>query len=392
MLLNYLEKEINEFYPKMVELRRDFHMHPELGFQEVRTPKVIADFLTELGLEVRTNVGGRGVVGTLYGGKPGKTIALRADFDALPIQDLKDVPYKSTVPGVMHACGHDAHTATLLGVAHVLSKYREQLQGNVVFIHQHAEELAPGGAKQMIEDGCLDGVDMIIGTHLQSNSPIGKVYYREGFIQAAADFFEIKVTGKGGHGAMPQDTIDPVVTASHIILGLQQIVSRRIDPLKSAVVTVGSLHSGETFNVIPNSALLTGTVRTFESGIRDMVEASMRDIIEGICHAFGATYQFTYTRGYDSVWNHPEETKFMKRMAEEIIGAENVEETPPIMPGEDFTYYLQKVPGTYFFTGSGNDTYASAPHHHPMFDIDEKAMLISAKIFIHATISYLNET
>jgi amidohydrolase len=391
MIINKLESELEAIYPKMVEIRRDLHMNPELSFKEVRTPKLIAKFLKDLDIEVRTNVGGSGVVGTLYGGKPGKTIALRADFDALPIQDLKEVPYKSKVPGVMHACGHDAHTATLLGLATVLSKNRSELQGNVVFIHQFAEEVAPGGAKQMIADGCLDGVDIIIGTHLQSNCPLGKVYYRQGYIQAAADFFDITIKGKGGHGAMPQDTVDPIVIASNVILAFQQIVSRRIDPLKSAVLTVGALKSGDIHNVIPESAILSGTVRTFEAEIRDCVESSMKEILDGYCNAYGATYDFNYIRGYDSVWNHPEETELIKQAAEEVQGEDNVEETPPIMPGEDFTYYLQKVPGSYFFTGCGNSTNASYPHHTSMFDIDERAMIIAAKVFARSIVTYLND-
>ncbi|WP_408011306.1 M20 family metallopeptidase [Pseudalkalibacillus sp. A8] len=381
--------DIEKFYPKMVEIRRHLHQFPELSFKEEKTPRFIAEYLQKLGIEVRTGVGGRGVVGILRGGKPGKTIALRADFDALPINDQKNVPYKSKIPGAMYACGHDAHTAIVLGVATVLAKYKNELQGNIVFIHQFAEEQPPGGAKPMIVDGCLDGVDVIFGTHLQNMDPVGTVYYREGYIQAAADSFEIEVMGKGGHGALPHETIDPIIISSHIAINLQQIVSRRVNPLKSAVVSIGSIQSGEAYNVIPDHAKLIGTVRTFEAEIRDMIEQSFKKIIAGICSAHGANYKFSYKRGYDAVWNHKDETQFIKNRAAEVIGAENVRETQPIMPGEDFSYYLQNVPGTYFFTGAGNDS-IKYPHHHPKFDIDEKAMLIAAKIFLNAIAKYNN--
>src|SRR5690625_453375 len=218
-------------------------MNPELGFEEVRTPKMIADYLQGLDIDVRTEVRGRGVVGTLKGGRPGKTIALRADFDELPIQDEKDVPYRSTIDGKMHACGHDGHTAALLGVATVLAKNREYLTGNVVFIHQFAEEIPPGGAKPMVEDGALDGVDFVFGAHLQSQLPLGKMSVKPGYQSAAADIFEIKISGKGGHGAFPHHSIDPVLTASQLVVNLQQIVSRNVDPIESWGVTVGALQS-----------------------------------------------------------------------------------------------------------------------------------------------------
>lgn len=392
MDLKILTAELEALYPKMVEFRRDFHQHPELSFKEERTPQVIAKYLQSLGIEVRIGVGGRGVVGLLRGGKPGKTVALRADFDALPIQDEKDVPYKSTVPGVMHACGHDGHTATLLGVATVLAKHREELQGNVVFIHQFAEELAPGGAKPMIEDGCLDGVDVIFGTHLNSFRTVGEIYYREGYAMAASDRFEIEVLGKGGHGASPHETIDPLVTASQLVLNLQQIVSRRVDPQKSAVVTVGSFHAGEAFNVIPDRAKLIGTVRTYDQQVRDMIEQAIEQVTAAACAANGASYTYKYERGYDAVWNHPNETQHLVEAAKEIVGEVNVKEMPPLMGGEDFAYYLQQVPGTFYFVGAGNpELNAVYPHHHPRFDIDEKALLIAAKTLMAATVRYLEK-
>jgi amidohydrolase len=390
-MIENLFTRLESIYPQLVEFRRDLHMHPELSFEEVNTPKKVADYLTNLGLEVKTGVGGRGVVATLRGEKLGPTVALRADFDALPIQDEKDVPYKSKVPGVMHACGHDIHTAALLGVAKVLSEVKDQLEGNVVFIHQFAEELTPGGAKPMIEDGCLDGVDVIYGAHVWSTEPYGNVGFNEGYTMAAMDAFDIEVMGKGGHGATPHVTVDSLVVGSQLVLNLQQIVSRRVDPMQPAVVTVGSFHSGQAFNVIPHTSKLKGTVRTFDDGVRDMIEESIGQITKSTCEAAGATFKYDYQRGYPAVWNHPDETRRVEKLTKTIVGDEKVKQMKPIMGGEDFSYYLQKVPGTFFFVGGGNpEIGATYPHHHPMFDVDERSMLITGKIFISSVLHYLS--
>ncbi len=337
-----LFQRLEEIYPELVDFRRDLHMYPELSFHEERTPEKIAQYLEALGIEVRTKVGGRGVVGLLRGGKPGKTVAIRADFDALPIQDEKEVSYKSRVPGVMHACGHDIHTASVLGVAKVLSEVKEQLAGNVVFIHQFAEELAPGGAKPMIEDGCLDGVDVIYGAHVWSTEPYGQVSLNEGYILAAADEFEIEITGKGGHGATPHQTVDSLVVGSQLVLNLQQIVSRKVDPLKPAVVTVGSFHSGNAFNVIPNTAYLKGTVRTFDADVREMIQKEIAQIAKATCETFGAEAKVNYLQGYPSVWNHPPETARIERIAKTLLGEENVTKMVPLMEGRILRIILKK--------------------------------------------------
>ncbi|RXT08734.1 M20 family metallopeptidase [Ammoniphilus sp. CFH 90114] len=390
---NQLFSRLQEIYPELVKIRRDFHMYPELSFEEESTPKKVAEFLTSLGLEVRTGVGGRGVVGLLRGGKPGKTVALRADFDALPIQDEKEVEYKSRIPGVMHACGHDVHTTTLLGVAQLLSEVREHLQGNVVFIHQFAEEVAPGGALPMIEDGCLDGVDVIYGAHVWSGIPIGKLGYVEGYMMAATDDFDIEIMGKGGHGATPHLTVDSLVVGSQLVLNLQQIVSRRVDPLKPAVLTVGSFISGNAYNVIPNTAKLMGTVRTFDEEVRDDMEDSLKAVTEATCLASGAQANVVYHRGYPAVWNHPEQTRVIVEQAKEVLGTENVFEMKPIMGGEDFAYYTQKVPGSFFFVGGGNpELGADYPHHHPKFDVDEQSMLVAGKVFLSAVLYHIGES
>jgi len=383
---------LDDIYPELVDFRRDLHMYPELSHEEVETPKKIANYLSNLGLEVKTEVGGRGVVGILKGNHPGKTVALRADFDALPIQEENDVPYKSKVPGVMHACGHDLHTAGLLGVAKVLSENREKLHGTVVFLHQFAEEVIPGGAKFMIEDGCLDNVDVVYGTHVSSTQPLGQVGIREGDAMAAGDTFEIHISGKGGHAATPHLTVDPLVVGSQVLLNLQPIVSRQVDPLKPAVVTVATFQGGDSFNVIPGTARLAGTVRTFDENIRDHIEQSIKKIAKSTCEAFGATMEYKYVRGYPAVKNDPKETKRVEKIATSLFGSEKVKHLQAQMGMEDFAYYLQERPGTFFWVGGALEDEALVfPHHHPRFNINEKAMLTIGRIFIATVFDYLSK-
>ncbi|MGM7719341.1 M20 family metallopeptidase [Metabacillus sp. Hm71] len=388
-MLDQLWSSLDAHYSEMVEIRRFLHMHPELSFQEVNTASYIENYYKKLGIPVRSNVGGNGVVATIKGDLPGPTVALRADFDALPIQDEKDVDYKSTVPGVMHACGHDGHTATLLVLAMVLHNNRHLINGKIILIHQHAEEYAPGGALSMIEDGCLEDVDVIFGTHLWATEPVGKIQYRVGPIMAAADRFEITVHGKGGHGAQPHKTKDAILIGSQIVTSLQQIVSRKIDPTHSAVVTVGSFVAENAFNIIANSAKLIGTARSFEEEVRKQLEQEIEQVVKGTCLMNGAAYDYLYYRGYPAVVNHQAETEFLKNIAEKVPGVYEVEESPLQMGGEDFAYYLQHVKGTFFFTGAmPAKKEAAYPHHHPKFDIDEKALLIAAKTLCKAAIQY----
>ncbi|WP_054635560.1 M20 family metallopeptidase [Thalassobacillus sp. C254] len=380
---------LDTLYNEMVDIRRYLHQHPELSFQEVHTPKYIAEFHEKLGHKVETNVGGRGVVARLEGGNPGPVIALRADFDALPIQDEKETPYKSTVDGVMHACGHDGHTATLLGLAKALNKVKSELKGTIVFIHQHAEEYAPGGAIEMIKDGCLDGVDVIFGTHLWATEPVGKIQYHSGPVMAAADRFEIKILGKGGHGAMPHLTKDAIVIASQLVGNIQQLVSRHVDPQESAVVSIGKFEADNAFNVIADTAKLVGTVRTFNEEVRDQIEADLKRLVDGVCLGADVQAEFDYFRGYPPVVNHEEETAYLAAAAKGVPGVEIIEDMKPMMGGEDFAHYLEQVKGTFFFTGAKNPEWETAyPHHHPKFDIDEKAMLIAAKTMAKAVIQY----
>lgn len=383
---------IDENYEEMVGIRRHLHEYPELSFEEVETPAYIAAYHKELGHEVREGVGGRGVVAVLCGARPGKTVALRADFDALAIQEENDLPYKSKVAGKMHACGHDGHTATLLGLAKALNKMKSEITGNIIFIHQHAEEVAPGGAKPMIEDGCLDGVDVIFGTHLWAPTPIGEILVKDGAIMAAADKVEIAIQGKGGHGAEPHHSIDAVTLASQFVISAQQLISRRIDPLKSAVLTIGHFEAINPFNVIADRVKLAGTIRTFEEDVRTQIEQELEAVLNATCLAFGASYEYRYTRGYPPVYNHQKETEFVAQLASTVPGVEQVKTCPPFMVGEDFAYYLEKVPGTFFFTGAKSPEWETAyPHHHARFNFDERAMLIAAKTLGKATLEYLKE-
>ncbi|MFI2130256.1 amidohydrolase [Lysinibacillus fusiformis] len=383
---------IDENYEEMVGIRRHLHEYPELSFEEVETPAYIAAYHKELGHEVREGVGGRGVVAVLRGARPGKTVALRADFDALAIQEENDLPYKSKVAGKMHACGHDGHTATLLGLAKAINKMKSEITGNIIFIHQHAEEVAPGGAKPMIEDGCLDGVDVIFGTHLWAPTPIGEILVKDGAIMAAADKVEIAIQGKGGHGAEPHHSIDAVTLASQFVISAQQLISRRIDPLKSAVLTIGHFEAINPFNVIADRVKLAGTIRTFEEDVRTQMEQELEAVLNATCLAFGASYEYRYTRGYPPVYNHQKETEFVAQLASTVPGVEQVKTCPPFMVGEDFAYYLEKVPGTFFFTGAKSPEWETAyPHHHARFNFDERAMLIAAKTLGKATLEYLKE-
>ena len=380
--------KLEQYDDEMVEIRRYLHQYPELSFKEEKTPQYIADFYRKLGIKVRTGVGGNGVVARIKGNKPGKTIALRADFDALPIQEETNLPFQSKNPGVMHACGHDGHTATLLIVGKVLHELKEELSGEYVLIHQHAEELAPGGAIAMIKDGCLEGVDAIFGTHLWAETAYGTVRYKTGPFMAAADRYEITIKGRGGHGAMPHKTKDAIVIGSQLVMNLQQIVSRQVNPTEPAVVSVGSFVAENAFNVIADTAKISGTVRTFSEQIRDQVEEEMERIVRGTCTAAGCEYEFEYARGYPAVVNHQDETEFLMKVAHEVPEVSVVEESNLEMSVEDFAHYLQHVKGTYFFTGAKPDAPTTYSHHHPKFDINEKSMLVAAKILALSAIDY----
>lgn len=388
MMKDSLYSLLDEHYNEMVKIRRYLHQHPEVSFKEYETAAYIEKFYQKLTIPYRSNVGGNGIVATIKGAKPGKTVALRADFDALPIQDEKDVAYRSQTPGVMHACAHDGHTAMLLIIAKILHSKQAELSGNVVLIHQHAEELAPGGAKSMISDGALDGVDVVYGNHLWTNTPFGEIHTAVEHLMAAADRFTITLHGKGGHGAIPHQTKDPIVIGAQLITALQQIVSRRVNPLDTAVITVGRFEAGNTFNVIPHSATIEGTVRTFDSNLRDWIVEEMERVIKGTTFAGDMEYKFEYYNGYPPVINHPEYAERVIQAAQQVPDVKKAIFVQPTMTGEDFSYYLQERPGAFFFTGAAIEN-NFVPHHHPLFDFDERAMLIGAKTLINLTLQTL---
>lgn len=390
--LSHLQNELLQQFESIVHTRRYLHQHPELSFQEFNTAKFIAQELRSYGIEVHENIGGNGVVGYIRTPNPTKTIALRADFDALPIPDEKNVPYKSTVDGVSHACGHDGHTAALLGVAKVLQNNRDQLKGNVKLIFQHAEEKPPGGAKAMVEAGVLEDVDYIFGAHLASDLPIGTLATRVGPTMASVDAFTIKLFGKGGHGAHPHQTKDSLVIGTQLVNQLQQIVSRRVSPIEPAVVTVGSFHSGSAFNVIADKALLEGTVRTLNATVRKQIEQEIRAILDGFKVSSYVDYELDYLNGYPVLVNHEEQTNLVTALIQQEFGDEAFQIRQVSLGAEDFAYYLQQTKGNFFYVGSHDGTEHTAyPHHHPKFDFDEQALVNIGKVFLKIIEHYLIE-
>ncbi len=374
---------------KIVDFRRDFHRHPELGLQEVNTARKVEGVLKGLSMETKMLVSGVGVRGFLKGSKPGKTIALRADMDALPIQEETDLPYQSLHKGIMHACGHDAHTAMLLGAATILSERKEKLEGNVVFIFQPGEEIG-AGAKAMVEEGVLEGVDAIFALHVHSGLPFGTFNYKPGPLMAAGDFFDIKIKGKGGHAGLPHLTVDPIVIAANVIAALQTIVSREVDPLESAVVSICKINAGEAYNVIPDMATFGGTIRSHKPELRESLPGRMKGILDGIVPSMRGSYEFNLMSKFPATINDEEMTAFVTRIAKEILGEDKLLFMKPLMGSEDFSYYLQKIPGTFVFLGVENrDKGVIYPQHHPRYDIDEDILPIGTALHVAVALEYL---
>lgn len=385
-MMKMISSALDENFPQVVQWRRYMHQHPELSFKEEKTAEFIIAELEKMDLDIRVNVGGYGIVAKLVGVNAGPTIAFRADFDALPITDLKEVAYKSKNEGVSHACGHDGHTASLLGFAKAISSHRESIYGNIVFIFQPAEETPPGGAKFMIEEGALEGVDAIFGAHLDSRNRVGTVAVGDGYRMAAVDKFKINLQGLGGHGAKPHETKDAIVLGSKIVSDLQQIVSRRLDPFSPAVVTVGVFQAGSAFNIIADSAIIEGTVRTMTEEVRQKVQREIFAIVEGATNAVQATFDIDYLNGYPALYNHTEETNLLKTLFTDV----DLIDLQPSMGGEDFAYYLLEKPGSYFNVGSNNDLEETKyAHHHPKFDFDERAMLKIQQAFLKIANHYV---
>ncbi|WP_409341101.1 M20 family metallopeptidase [Paenibacillus sp. MBLB4367] len=387
-----IEQQLEQLFPDMVKRRRFLHQHPEVSYQEKETSAYVAKCLEELGIPVKRGERGYSVVGELKGAHPGPTVALRADMDALPIQDAKSVDYASKVPGVMHACGHDAHTTTLLAIAEVLSGRKDELKGTIRFLFQPAEEISPGGAAPLIAEGAMEGVDAVYGVHLWAPLPTGEAQTKSGAFMAAADEFFIDVKGKGGHGGLPHQTIDSVLVGSQIVVNLQSIVSRHMDPTEPCVVTVGSIHAGSSFNVIAETCSLNGTVRTFSIEARDRIREQMKTIAEQTGAMYGAQVDFRYKVGYPPVVNDEKETDRFFKVGVSVFGEKQVSKSPFIMAAEDFAYYLERVPGCFVFVGAGNkEAGIDAPHHHPRFDIDESSMIYAARLLIGLALDYMNE-
>ena len=402
-----IDEAAKKVEPSVVECRRDIHQHPELGNREFRTSKLVADKLKQLGIEVRTPIAHTGVVGILRGGNAGRVVGLRADMDALPVTEQVDLPFKSTVRttyngqevGVMHACGHDAHVAILLGVAEVLSSIRSELPGTVVFLFQPAEEGAPqgeeGGAALMVKEGALNNpkVDAVFGLHVTSRYPVGEIAYRPGAELAAVDSFRIKVHGKQTHGAYPWLGVDPIVIASQIVLALQTIPSRQLDvSLAPAVITVGAIHGGVRNNIIPDDVEMIGTIRSLDEQMRDDIHVRIKRTAEGIAASAGSKAEVTIEPGYPVTYNDPKLTEQMaptlRRMTNDVIVVN------PTLGAEDFSFYQQKVPGLFFWLGTrpkNQTAEQAASNHSPLFFVDESGLGLGIRAMAHVAVDYLRQ-
>ena len=381
-----------EMKGQLVAWRRDLHRHPELAFQEHRTAGLVAGSLAQLGLEVQTGVGQTGVVGILEGARPGPTVLLRFDMDALPINEETGLTYKSEVAGKMHACGHDAHTAIGLGVATLLASRQDDLPGRVKFMFQPAEEIA-GGARAMIADGVLETPvpDAAFGLHVWSMTAVGQAVVKGGPLWASADKFDVEITGRGAHGALPHQGVDAIVVAAHAITQLQTVVSRSIDPLEPAVLSIGEISGGSAFNVIAERVMFSGTLRTFDQAVRELIIQRMHIVFGGVCAAFGASYALDISFHAPPLVNDPDAAEHVRRIAAEILGADAVADGPMLTVAEDMAEILNRVPGCFFVLGAMPDRNGlpAEPHHSPRFEIDEQVMPLGVAILAGVAEEYL---
>ena len=389
---NTLVERLREKEDRMIEIRRYLHQHPELSFKEVETPKYIANFYKDKDCKVETNVGQNGVKVTIDSGKPGKTLAIRADFDALPIKEETGLPFASENEGVMHACGHDAHTAYMLILAETLIEMKDQFKGKVIVIHQPDEEMPPGGAQGMIKDGVLEGVDHVLGAHVMSTMEAGKVFYKEGFVQTGRAYFKLTVHGKGGHGSSPHMANDAIVAGANFVTTAQTVVSRRLSPFETGVVTIGSFDGKGQFNVIKDSIEIEGDVRALTDDTRDTIEKELTRLVEGLESTFGVTCDFEFNKDYPALYNNPEFTSYV---ADTIKNAgdndiKGVEECEPQPPSEDFAFYAVELPSTFIYSGAAPEDGEIYPHHHPKFNISESSMLVAAEAVGTVVLDYLN--
>ncbi|MEH7443601.1 amidohydrolase [Bacillus sp. JJ1122] len=391
MINQKLKKAFIEYKDELTELRRKLHSEPELSWEEYRTTEFVCDYLGNLGIEYRRTEP-TGVIAEIKGGKPGKTVALRGDMDALSVEQLnKDLPYASKEEGKMHACGHDAHTAMLLVAAKALNEIKDELPGNVRLLFQPAEEVAEG-AKALVKQGAVDGVDNVFGIHIWSQMPTHKVSCTPGPSFASADLFKVTFKGKGGHGAIPQACIDAAIVASSFVMNVQTVVSRTIDPQQGAVLTVGKMVVGTRFNVIAENAVIEGTVRCFDPATRYHIQTQLQHYAEQVAAVYGATATVEYIRGTQAVINDDDSAMLVQRVAAEAFGEDVVFNEKPTMGGEDFSFYLDEVPGSFALVGCGNpDKDTEWAHHHGKFDIDEDALATGAELYAQYAWSYLNQ-
>ncbi|RYD99104.1 MAG: amidohydrolase [Sphingobacteriales bacterium] len=388
-----IQSHAQALLPKLVAIRHYLHRHPELSFKEVHTMNYVAAQLADLGIPYEKSIAGTGIVALIEGAAAGKCIALRADMDALPITEQNEVPYKSLNDGVMHACGHDVHTTCLLGAAEILWQNRAALKGTVKLIFQPGEEQSPGGASLMIEAGVLKNPapDAIIGLHVFPELPSGYLGFRPGQYMASADEIHITIKGKGGHAALPQSTVDPIVIAANIIVQLQQIVSRRSHPLTPTVLSFGHINGGHVTNVIPESVTLKGTLRTFDESWRKEALRLIHEVVTSNCIAWGASAEIENPPGYPCLYNDEALTATVKDYAAAYLGAEYIKPLDMRMTAEDFSFYTQEIPGCFFRLGTNRDNKEfMVPVHHPHFDIDEAALVTGAGTMAWAALSYLN--
>ena len=374
-----------------VALRRDLHAHPEIAFEEVRTAGIVADRLRSFGLEPRTGLGGTGVVAVLEGARPGRTVLARADIDALPMPDDKTVEYRSTTVNACHACGHDGHTAVLLSVARILSERQADLRGRVVFVFQPAEEIVQGAAA-MLADGALDGIeaDTALGLHLSTMHPTGTVAVRAGPAMAAADAFRLIVRGRGGHAAKPNETVDPIVIAAHLITALQTLVARETDPVDQAVLSITSVHGGTAFNIIPEEVELKGTLRSFDTATRERHRERIAALAASIATGMRGSVAVDWRDGSPAVVNDETATERVRHVAEAIDDIDDVIVAAQIMGGDDMALWLRHAPGCYWFVGARAGEASSFPHHHPSFDIDEAALPLAVELFTKVILDALD--
>ncbi len=377
----------------LIALRRQVHRHPELGFQEHETARLVAERLKELDIAVQTGVGKTGVVGNL--GSEGPCIALRADMDALPIQEENDVPYASQVPGVMHACGHDVHVACLLGAAQLLAEEAAagRLPGRVRFLFQPCEEDADeeglSGAMRMVDEGVMEGVGAVVGLHVWADLEVGAISLREGPMTAYPDGFRLVITGQEAHGAFPQQGFDAITIAAQVINALQTVISRRLDPTRGRVLTIGTIEGGSASNIVAGKVTMTGTIRTFEEETRDTLMAEMERAC-GVARALGGDYELTFTFGYIPIVNDPGMVQLVRQVGSDLLGAENVREAPLEMGGEDFSYFARQAPGCFFWLGGATPGEPKRRHHHPRFDVDERCLPLGAALLAESALRWLS--